>query len=220
MGQAVSFSGPTPFNNSEIYTTWFFGDGSESFSINGGYHVYTSPGVYSVTLNVSNAGCSASVVKNNYITVLPSPTISFSGGATCDSPRALVNFNVLAGNGATGIAWQFGDGTTANTAATITTLQHTYASDQEYTVTATTTNGTCTAASSVGVVVELKPLKFHLGVNATNICPATFLSDTLQQTFPAGSSYDYYAFESVQWYYADGTPFTGPQSTSVVHGAQ
>jgi len=211
-GQAVGFTGPTPYQQSEVFTTWFFGDGSESFSINGAQHTYTQPGVYSVTLNIENVGCSASVVKTNYITVLPSPSISFTAATTCDSPRAAMTFSVAAGNGATGIAWQFGDGATVNTDPNITTLSHTYAQNGDYTVNATATNGTCTASSSVGEVVELKPLNFQLGVNATTICPAVFLSDMLQEVFPPGSSTDYGAFSNVQWYYADGTSFVGPQN--------
>ena len=63
------------------------------------------------------------------------------------------------------------------------------------------------------VVIELKPLDFHLGVNVTTICPATFITDTLQQTLPAGNPYDDgYAYYNLQWYYADGTPFLGPQN--------
>jgi gliding motility-associated-like protein len=211
-GQAVGFTGPTPFNQSEVFTSWFFGDGSESFSFNGAQHTYTEPGVYSVTLNVENVGCSASVVKTDYITVLPSPSISFTAATTCDSPRAAVTFSVAAGNGATGIAWQFGDGTTVNTGPGITTLEHTYAQDGNYAVNATATNGTCSTSSTAGVLVELKPLAFHLGVNATTICPAVFLSDTLQEIFPPGSTNDFYYFSNVQWYYADGTPFVGPQN--------
>lgn len=211
-GQAVGFTGPTPFNSSEVYTSWFFGDGGESFSFNGATHTYTQPGVYSVTLNVENVGCSASVVKTDYITVLPSPWVNITAQTTCDSPRSNFIFNVTAGNGATGIAWQFGDGATLNTGPNITTLAHSYSQNGEYTITATASNGTCTAPSSVGIVVELKPLHFHLGVNATTICPAVFLSDTLQEVFPPGNSADNGAFMYVDWYYADGTPFVGPQN--------
>ena len=212
VGQQVSFSDPGYGSWDAIWTTWSFGDGAQGFAPDGAAHAYAEPGVYTVTLNVENAACQQTVVKTNYITVLASPTISFTATTTCDSPRANLTFSVAAGNGATGIAWQFGDGATLNTGPNISTLSHTYTQNEGYTVNATATNGTCTASSSVGVVVELMPLTFHLGVNAKTICPAVFLSDTLQEIFPPGNSTDYGAFSNVQWYYADGTSFVGPQN--------
>ncbi len=232
VGQAVNFSGSGLATDNAIFTSWDFGDGSpNTFGQTGAYHVYTAPGVYTVILNLGSAGnCLLNDTKASYITVLPAPTISFTAANTCDSPRAVVTFSVAAGNGATGIQWQFGDAGTQNTGPGITTLSHVYAQDGFYDVDATATNGTCTTTSEVGVVVELKPLAFHLGVSATNICPATFISDTLQQTFPPGSTYDYYTYSAVQWYYSDGTPFLGPQNwvsigssgnyTSVLSGFQ
>ena len=155
------------------------------------------------------------VVENNYITVLPAPSISFTAATTCDSPRANVVLTPTVGNGATNIQWQFGDNgaVTETTPGTVDTVMHTYAIDGLFDITATTTNGTCSASAEESVVIELKPLDFHLGVNVTTICPATFITDTLQQTLPAGNPYDDgYAYYNLQWYYADGTPFLGPQN--------
>jgi gliding motility-associated-like protein len=212
-GQTVNFGGLSAANDSAFLISWDFGDGTSEWGAGYSSHAYNTPGVYSVTLHLTSAGeCYASDTKTNYITVLAGPSINLTAQTTCDSPRANFTFNVTAGNGATGIAWQFGDGATLNTGPTVTTLAHTYSQNGQYTITATTTNGTCTASSSVGIVVELMPLKFHLGVNATTICPAVFLSDTLQEVFPPGNSADDGAFMYVDWYYADGTPFTGPQN--------
>jgi gliding motility-associated-like protein len=201
--------------NGYLYSNWDFGDGSPytDFAPSGASHAYNTPGVYDITLYVATTdNCTEVVTKNAYITVLPSPTINFTEANTCDSPRAAVTFNLTTGNGATGVQWQFGDGTTLDTAAGNYTLVHTYNQNDAYTVNATATNGTCSTSTEVGVAIELKPIAFRLGVSATNICPATFIWDTLQQTFPPGSTYDFYAFSAVQWYYSDGTPFLGPQN--------
>ncbi len=61
------------------------------------------------------------------------------------------------------------------------------------------------------VIIELKPLAFRLNVNATGICPATFMTDQLQMTFRRSSYDDCYDYYFMQWYYADGTPFQGPR---------
>jgi PKD repeat protein len=48
---------------------WDFGDGNQS-SYHRPIHKYTSPGVYSVSLNVSNGGGSHSLMRTNYINLL------------------------------------------------------------------------------------------------------------------------------------------------------
>ncbi|MEO7445972.1 MAG: PKD domain-containing protein, partial [Ferruginibacter sp.] len=61
------------FTNSSlgaINFKWYFGDG-DSASITSPSHLYTAPGVYTVTLITTNAaGCTDTVVRNNYIHIL------------------------------------------------------------------------------------------------------------------------------------------------------
>ncbi|HUK38389.1 MAG TPA: DUF2341 domain-containing protein [Methanomicrobiales archaeon] len=54
--------------NTPTAWAWDFGDGATSQQQNP-VHVYTTPGVYTVALGVSNAGGSDRMVKQNYITV-------------------------------------------------------------------------------------------------------------------------------------------------------
>jgi PKD repeat protein len=55
-GQQVGFGGPSVVNDGALFTSWSFGDGAQGFSQDGAVHTYTAPGVYTVTLNVENAG--------------------------------------------------------------------------------------------------------------------------------------------------------------------
>ncbi|HJU45363.1 MAG TPA: PKD domain-containing protein, partial [Chitinophagaceae bacterium] len=50
--------------------TWDFGDGTTSNAINPPCHTYTSPGIYTVTLSVSNTAC-GSDIRTKQITVKP-----------------------------------------------------------------------------------------------------------------------------------------------------
>lgn len=221
VGQGVSFTGsPNMATDNAILTSWNFGDGSTfGFAPTSAWHAYTVPGIYTVILNLASAGnCTATITKADYITVLPSPTISFTTSNICDSPRTAIDITPAAGNGATGVQWDFGDGTGQNTAANIGSVAHTYGANGEYNIVATATNGGCTATAQSMVTIELKPLSFNLSVSATTICPATFITDNLQKYYPPENLFDYGAFDNVQWYYGDGTPFLGPQNWVAISG--
>ena len=213
-GQPLTFGGPSLLDDGAVITSWNFGDGSPfGFDPVGAYHVYNTPGVYTVTLNLASAGeCYANIVKTNYITVLPSPSIIITAANTCDSPRTNVVFTPNAGNGATTIQWQFGDNTSRTTAANVDTVMHTYAQSGSYSATATVTNGTCSTSSTAGFNVDAKPLVFTLTVNPTNVCPASNLTDNVEAAFAPNSQGIYYGFSDEQWYYGDGTAFMGTQN--------
>jgi PKD repeat protein len=88
---------------------WDFGDGSSSTLMNPS-HIYSTPGVYTVTLIATNAnGCSDTLTRTNYITVNGAiPQFAVSNISGC-SPLS-VTFSDLS-SGAVGWIWNFGDGT-------------------------------------------------------------------------------------------------------------
>ncbi|WP_406682473.1 PKD domain-containing protein [Shiella aurantiaca] len=90
---------------------WIFGDGNISTEPNP-THVYQLPGVYHVTLQVTNsAGCTGIVTKNSLITVnRPDAKFTADQNSFCQVP-ATVNFsNQSSGNGTLNYTWDFGDG--------------------------------------------------------------------------------------------------------------
>jgi len=105
----------------------------------------TTPGTYSVQLDVTNAGGADSYTMNNYITVNANPNVSASGAATiCEGQTASIS-----ASGASSYSWNNGAGTGAN--PTVSPISTTI-----YTVTGTDGNG-CTNTDQVQITVNALP---------------------------------------------------------------
>ncbi len=100
---------------------WDFGDGASSPQQDP-IHVYTRPGLFPVTLIVSNvAGCTDTVLIDSLLVLGPVGTFSFNPGKGCVPLD--VTFTAVSSN-ATNYNWDFGDGGILNTANPV--VQHTY----------------------------------------------------------------------------------------------
>jgi PKD repeat protein len=123
------------FTDSSLQTDsylWNFGDSSTSTDPNPS-HIYTTPGIYSVSLvAISDMGCSDSIVKPLYITVL-GPVTHFSATATEGCVPINVNFTDESEN-AVDWTWNYGDGYSAFTENS----SHTYNDTGSFTVTLVT----------------------------------------------------------------------------------
>jgi PKD repeat protein len=112
---------------------WSFGDGSTS-ALTSPAHMYSLPGVYTVTLMVSGPGGTDTLTRANYITVIePPPAAGFTATPTSGIRPLTVNFS----NTSTGVVstwlWNFGDSVTS----TEQHPTHTYTVTGVYTVTLT-----------------------------------------------------------------------------------
>ena len=134
---------------------WTFGDiGSGNTSTYGSpLHTYTTPGIYSVNLTVSNAGGSKTLIRTNYITVISPLAANFTGTPTSGSKPLLVSFTDKSTGTPTGWNWAFGDGSTS----TVQNPQHTYADKGNYTVNLTVTKGL--SSSTVSKVNYIQVMK-------------------------------------------------------------
>ncbi|HRP89352.1 MAG TPA: PKD domain-containing protein [Edaphocola sp.] len=112
---ALNACDQTAFNFSSNATnataySWSFGDGTGSSSPNPS-HTYLQPGIYTVTLTVSNpASCNKTDMVSTTITVNPIPTADFTVMpvvAETNKPFTFTNNST----GATTYSWDFGDGT-------------------------------------------------------------------------------------------------------------
>ena len=209
VGQAVTFGGPSLATDNALWTSWDFGDGSpNTFGQTGAYHVYTMPGIYTVTLNLVSAGeCYATIVNTNYITVVPGPTLEWIGATnTCSGTRGDVTFSIQV-TGADSLIWNFGDGTTQTTDSTVTTLVHAYTVSGDYYPTITATNGHCSQTVGEPIYVALKTTSLTLSMPAT-VCPdGTLTVDLLFATIPG--IYFYNIWGTVQFQYGDSTNYQG-----------
>jgi gliding motility-associated-like protein len=105
------------FNNSStgaVSSFWDFGDGTTSTTTSP-WHTYSATGSYTVRLAVTDAhGCKDTAVFAGYISVTQVIASFTMGDSFAICPPLLVNF-INTSTGATGYAWDLGDGTTTTT---------------------------------------------------------------------------------------------------------
>jgi PKD repeat protein len=186
---------------------WDFGDSSTSTSPNPS-HIYTTPGIYTVSLIASsNMGCSDSIIRPLYITVL-GPITHFSSTATEGCSPFTVNFTDESVN-AIDWSWNFGDGYSAITENS----SHTFNDTGTFTVTLVTHD---TAGCSAYYELPEK-VKIHstpvaaFSVSSTMACSgaAVLFTNTSQQA------------QSFLWNFGDGFTSTdfNPMHTYSLPGA-
>lgn len=119
-----------PNGGTIISTIWTFGDGNTSNQTSP-IHQYSNAGSYNVTLLVkSNNGCSSQITKS--VDIYPNPIANFSSSNACvNTSTPFTDLSTITSGTITNWDWDFGDGQTA----TITSPNHTYTADGNYTVT-------------------------------------------------------------------------------------
>jgi|GEM_PF-531293 len=108
----VDFTNLSEFADEASYM-WDFGDGETLAGAVNPTHIYTSPGIFNVTLSADNGvGDGATIVKEGIIEVYPAPSAIFS-----IRPEVVFLPNPIYTNnssfGAISFLWDFGDGTTS-----------------------------------------------------------------------------------------------------------
>jgi gliding motility-associated-like protein len=179
-------------SNGNIYN-WNFGDGGSSTTPNP-THIYSSMGIYNVSLTVTNSfGCATTLLKNNYIKI-GLPTLSFVNlpDSGCNPltivPQVLIN----AFDGVASYSWDFGDGFTTTTQ----NPSHTYTIAGVYTIKLTIiTNGGCTETISSIVKVGNKPV---VDFTANPIITCAFYPVTFTDLTTGSPLTSYY------WQFGDG----------------
>jgi len=129
---------------------------------------------YTVTLIVDNSGCRDTIIKKDYIKVLPPFPHIYSILNTCEGSRGDVRF-VEDSKKALSWKWDFGDGATDSYSSFRDTTRHTYAKTGSYKVVLSVTNGACTVKDSTTAFVLLKQ-KPVLSSVTTNACASEYVN--------------------------------------------
>jgi gliding motility-associated-like protein len=129
-------------SGSNVNYSWNFGDGSTASGSNVN-HCYTNDGatenVYrTITLTVTtDSGCVGTFVRNNYLTIYPTPIAEFTSSpqpTTIRNPNIYFNNETIGGNT---YIWNFGDNTATSSEVS---PKHTYVMVGQYEVTLISTN--------------------------------------------------------------------------------
>ena len=197
------------------YNGWDFGDGTGD---QGEYnstitHQYLKEGSYTVRVRYASdywGYCSDTVIKKDFIKVLPPfPKIQRIMN-TCSGDRNLVSFTDTSYK-AESWDWNFGDGTahvTYNSYQPVIT--HMYAQTGAYKLVLTNSNGLCSVKDSSMVYVLRKQQPF-LYADSSNVCGSTPVKVYLKnmETNPAPWPYFWYGsqYNLQTMEYGDGTPY-------------
>ncbi len=138
-----SYQGTIPFTvtftdsskGSPEFWNWDFGDGS-SASVQNPTHIYTKPGVYSVTLSAGNEFGIGYITKSGIINTGVVPDAEFIAETRQGDPPLTVTFRDFSGGNPGRWAWDFGDGAKSTKKDPV----HTYTEEGSYTTTLSVAN--------------------------------------------------------------------------------
>ncbi|MEZ4940770.1 MAG: PKD domain-containing protein [Saprospiraceae bacterium] len=182
----VSFAN-TSSDNAATFSWSFPGGSPASSTAENPVVVYNAPGMYTVTLVVTNAAGSNTATQTNYITVNPGPTAGFSS-----SINGLIASFTNTSTNSTSYSWDFGDMTTSNLA----NPTHSYDEDGTYTVVLTATNA-CGTNTFTQTITILTPPTAGFSATPTSGC------GPLSVTFMNASSANATSFN---WSFPGGAP--------------
>jgi PKD repeat protein len=208
-GDSVSFTstpsgGKTPFTYS-----WNFGDGSVASTAQNPSHVYSTAGMVTATLTLTD-GNGVKATASVQINVHSLPTVSASGSPTSGDGTLTVNLSSTASGGTTpySYSWDFGDGSAAST---VQNPSHTYAAVGNYVATVTVSDALAhTAKATVGVSVSPALTATASASPTSGQAPLT----VSLSASPSGGKTPY----TYSWNFGDGTAASSAQNPTHPYG--
>lgn len=176
---------------------WNFGDGTFSTAQHP-LHVYSNPGVYTVTLTVTTQyGCTATLAQNNLITISSPPIASFTfqPSAVCTGSPIAFSGAATGPNPIVSWSWFFGDGTTSSQQNPV----HTYSSQGQFLMSLLVTDSQGCVDLVTQNITVFTPIQASFTVSGYTVCTSAPV------VFTALSP----GFTSWVWDFDDGTSGSG-----------
>jgi gliding motility-associated-like protein len=184
----VNFTDSTTFNDPIVRYNWNFGDGNTSVQQHP-VHRYTSPGIYTVTLDVlTQAGCVDTMRVNSLVKVVESPLISIAGDSVICVNGFMNHLGVFDRPDTSVVkwAWQFPNG---NNAGVQLPANQQYRTAGNFVVTSIATNSSgCADTATKRILVNPLPVvtlpsAMTVQVGFPAQIPATYSSNTASWTW-------------------------------------
>jgi len=194
----VQFTNTSTGTNSTTTYSWNFNNGGNS-TLQNPSTTFVNPGTYTITLTATGPGGSNTKTQTAYITVHPSPVVSYVANDTDGCPPHPVGFTSTTALNAPGAAtylWGFGDGFSS----TATSPTHSYATPGTYNTTLQVTNsyGCSQTITKVGhITVYTAPVAAFTYTGSTCNPPSTV---TFNPTVTGVAPFTYV------WDFGDGSP--------------
>lgn len=154
----LNFTDSTTFNDPVVSYNWTFGDGATS-SLQNPSHTYTTPGIYSVQLQVvTQIGCRDTATKQQLVKVIQRPLIDISGDSVVCVNNSLTHAGIFIQPDTSVVNWQwtFPDGSTYSVQ---NPPPKTYTTAGTYTITTIATNSSgCKDTTRQNIYVNPLPV--------------------------------------------------------------
>lgn len=178
----------TPGDTSIKSSTWDFGDGNLGSSNGNIYKSYSSAGIYTIKLSVTdNFGCSHTSIRNAYIVINQKPNLVFKVNTihACNGPQKVEFVNTS--SNAASYKWDLGDGSTSTLASPIVY----YNQEKTFQVKLEAySSKNCYNSSTVNVPIKFGKIKAQFTADDDTGCKP-FLVRFTGQNLPVGSKFDY-----------------------------
>lgn len=207
--QDQSTGGPTGW-------TWNFGNGSAPSTLQNPSAFYINPGLYTVTLTVTNGITSDTEIKTNYILVYNKPQAGFtmSNDTICVGSQVIFGDASTVSAGAPAItnwAWNFGDGNSATVSTP--TVSHTYSTAGTFPVNLGVADPNGCSGNIVKNIVVLPAPALSFSASPTQACTPPLTVNFSNTSSAAGSA-------TYTWSFGDGGTSTAnsPSHTYTANG--
>lgn len=211
---ACLYSNITFPNTSSPHTTrtWNYGDGSPNTTLLNGFHAYSAPGTYTVTLTISNPPCTKVISHVVHVVTGPAATFTANPADPCPAP-SVVNFTAT-GPAGTSYIWSFGPGS-----GTGNPVSNTYTTNGVKTITMVAIDPSTGCRDTVTQTLLVRNILFRVDAGPMSGCRplSVSFSTSAYTTVPGPGSTPYpFPITSFTWNFGDGSPAgSGPTPSHV-----